>query len=75
MLEFYLQNEKNRSLPRRHFQLAKITLKRWINQYNYNVINVLVKKNYSPEFKLAIVQAVMPIKNKTSVFTEAFAKN
>ncbi len=32
VIEFDLQNGKNRSLTRRYFQLAKITLKRWINQ-------------------------------------------
>ncbi|QLB18852.1 hypothetical protein A6B41_05040 [Mannheimia granulomatis] len=62
VLEFYLQNDKNRSLTRQHFQLAETTLKRWINQYNHNGINGLavLGKNriYPPEFKLAVVQAV-----------------
>ena len=62
VIEFYLQHDKNRSLTRRHFQLARTTLERWINQYNHNGINglaVLSKKRiYSPEFKLSVVQAV-----------------
>ncbi|MEG9529786.1 transposase, partial [Mannheimia indoligenes] len=33
VIEFYLQNGKNRSLTRQHFQLAKTTLDRWIHQY------------------------------------------
>jgi len=31
VIEFYLQNGKNHSLTRRHFQLAETTLKHWIN--------------------------------------------
>lgn len=62
VLDFYLQNGKNRTLTRRHFQLAKRTLTRWINQYNHNGINGLAvlgkKRIYSPEFKLSVVQAV-----------------
>ena len=62
VIEFYLQNGKNCSLTRQHFQLAKQTLSRWIKQYNHNGINglaVLGKKQiYSPEFKLSVVQAV-----------------
>lgn len=62
VIEFYLQNGKNRSLTRRHFQLAESTLKRWINQYNHNSINGLAvchtKQVYSPEFKLSVIQAV-----------------
>ncbi|AHG74035.1 hypothetical protein X781_18880 [Mannheimia sp. USDA-ARS-USMARC-1261] len=62
VIEFYLQNGKNRSLTRQHFQLAKTTLERWINQYNHNGNNGLAvlgkKRIYSPEFKLSVVQAV-----------------
>ncbi len=32
VIEFDLQNGKDRSRTLRHFQLAEITLKRWINQ-------------------------------------------
>ena len=62
VIEFYLQNGKNRSLTRKHFQLADKTLERWIKQFNHNGINGLAvlgkKRNYSPEFKLNVVQAV-----------------
>lgn len=62
VIEFYLQNDKNRSLTCQHFQLAKRTLYRWINQYNHNGINGLAvlgtKQPYSPEFKLTVIQAV-----------------
>ena len=62
VIEFYLQNGKNRSLTRKHFQLADRTLERWIKQFNHNGINGLAvlgkKRNYSPEFKLNVVQAV-----------------
>ena len=62
VIEFYLQNGKNRSLTRRHFQLAETTLERWINQFNHSGINGLAvlgkKRNYSPEFKLNVIQAV-----------------
>ena len=62
VIEFYLQNGKNRSLTRKHFQLAETTLERWIKQFNHNGINGLAilgkKQNYSPEFKLNVVQAV-----------------
>ncbi|MEG9531234.1 transposase, partial [Mannheimia indoligenes] len=36
VIEFYLQNGKNHSLTRQHFQLARTTLERWIHQYNHN---------------------------------------
>ena len=62
VIEFYLQNGKNRSLTRKHFQLADRTLERWIKQFNHNGINGLAilgkKQNYSPEFKLNVIQAV-----------------
>ena len=62
VIEFYLQNGKNRSLTRKHFQLADRTLERWIKLFNHNGINGLAvlgkKQNYSPEFKLSVVQAV-----------------
>ena len=62
VIEFYLQNGKNSSLTRRHFQLAETTLERWINQFNHSRINRLAvlgkKRNYSPEFKLNVIQAV-----------------
>lgn len=32
VIEFDLQNGKNRSLTRRHFQLASRALRHWINQ-------------------------------------------
>ncbi|SUB33616.1 Transposase [[Pasteurella] mairii] len=62
VIGFYLQNGKNRSLTRQHFQLADTTLQRWIQQYNHYGINGLVvlgkKQTYSPEFKLSVIQAV-----------------
>ena len=62
VIEFYLQNGKHRSLTRRHFQLASRTLRHWINQFNHSRINGLAvldkKRNYSPEFKLNVIQAV-----------------
>ena len=62
VIEFYLQNGKNRSLTRKHFQLAEQTLNRWIKQFNHNWINKLEvrgeKQTYSLEFKLSLVQAV-----------------
>ena len=62
VIEFYLQNSKNRSLTRKHFQLASRTLRYWINQFNNSGINGLAvlgkKRNYSPEFKLNVIQAV-----------------
>ena len=62
LIEFYLQNSKNRSLTRKHFQLASRTLRHWINQFNNSGINGLAvlgkKRNYSPEFKLNVIQAV-----------------
>ena len=62
VIEFYLQNGKNSSLTRKHFQLVGTTLKRWLSQFNYSGINGLVvlgkKRNYSPEFKLNVIQAV-----------------
>ena len=62
VIEFYLQNGKNRSLTRKHFQLASRPLRHWINQFNYSGINGLAvmgkKRNYSPEFKLNVIQAV-----------------
>ena len=62
VIEFYLQNGKNRSLTRKHFQLASRTLRHWINQFNYSGINGLAvmgkKRNYSPEFKLNVIKAV-----------------
>ncbi|MEG9491118.1 transposase, partial [Mannheimia indoligenes] len=35
VIEFYLQNGKNRSFTCQHFQLEKSTLRLWINQYHY----------------------------------------
>lgn len=62
VIEFYLQNGKNRSLTSKHFQLADRTLQCWIKQFNHNGINGLAvlgkKRHYSPEFKLNVVQAV-----------------
>ena len=62
VIEFYLQNGKNRSLTRQYFQLAENTLRRWIKQYNYNGFNGLAvlgkNRSYSPEFKLSVIQAV-----------------
>lgn len=62
VIEFYLQNGKNCSLTRRRFQLASRTLRHWINQFNHSGINGLAvlgkKRNYSPEFKLNVIQAV-----------------
>lgn len=62
VIEFYLQNGKNRSLTRQHFQLEKTTLRLWINQYqHYGIKGLAVRQHkqvYSPEFKLAVIQAV-----------------
>ena len=62
IIEFYLQNGKNRSLTRKYFQLASRTLRYQINQFNYSGINGLAmlgkKRNDSPEFKLNVIQAV-----------------
>ncbi len=62
VIEFYLQNGKNQSLTRHHFQLNEATLRHWINQYNQNGINELAvchnKQMYSPEFKLSVIQTV-----------------
>ncbi len=62
VIEFYLQNDKNRSLTRKHFQLASRTLRHWINQFNNSGVNGLAvlgkKRNYSLEFKLNVIQAV-----------------
>uniref|UniRef100_UPI003B0251E4 helix-turn-helix domain-containing protein n=1 Tax=Actinobacillus pleuropneumoniae TaxID=715 RepID=UPI003B0251E4 len=62
VIEFYLQNDKNRLFTQRHFQLSKKTLTRWIAQFNHNGINGLAvigkKQKYSPEFKLTVIQAV-----------------
>ena len=41
VIEFYLQNGKNSSLTRRHFQLASRALRHWINQFNHSGINGL----------------------------------
>ena len=60
--DFYLQQDKNRSLTQKHFQLVERTLNRWIKQFNHNGNNGLEvrdkKQAYSPEFKLSVVQAV-----------------
>ncbi|OOF65688.1 transposase [Rodentibacter sp. Ppn85] len=72
VFEFYLQHHKNRSLTRRHFQLAETTLVRWVRQYNHNGIKGLAvlgkKQTYSPDFKLKVVQAV-----KTGQFSAEYA--
>ena len=61
-IEFYLQNAKNCSLTRKHFQLASRALRHWVNQFNYSGINGLAmlgkKRNDSPEFNLNVIQAV-----------------
>ena len=62
VIEFYHQNSKNRSLTRKHFQLASRTLRHWINQFNHSRINDLAvlgkKRNYSPKFKLNVIQTI-----------------
>ena len=62
IIEFYLQNGKNRSLTHRHFQLTETTSECWVNQFNHSRINRLAaldkKWNYSPEFKLNVIKAV-----------------
>lgn len=62
VIDFYLQNGKNCSLTRQHFQLAEQTLNFGVKQFNQNGINGLEvrgkKQTYSPEFKLSVVQAV-----------------
>jgi len=40
-IEFYLQNAKNCSLTRKHFQLASRALRHWVNQFNHSRINRL----------------------------------
>lgn len=54
VIEFYLQNSKNRSLTRKYFQVASGTFQHCINQFNYSGINGLdfpdKKRTYSPEF-------------------------
>ena len=44
VIEFYLQNGKNRSLTRKYFQLAETTLERWINQFNHS--GIAAKSNF-----------------------------
>ena len=44
VIEFYLKNGKNRSLTRKHFQLAETTLERWINQFNHS--GIVAKSNF-----------------------------
>lgn len=62
VIEFYLQNGNNCSLTCKHFLLANKTLRRWLSKFNHGGINGLAvsgkKRNYSPEFKLTVVQAV-----------------
>ncbi len=62
VIKFYLQNGKNCSLTHRHFQLASRTLHHWINQFNHSGVNGLAvlgkKRNYSPEFKLKVIQSL-----------------
>ena len=62
IIEFYLQNGKNRSLTHRHFQLTETTSECSVNQFNHSRINRLAaldkKWNYSHEFKLNVIQAV-----------------
>ncbi|MCI7717536.1 MAG: transposase, partial [[Pasteurella] aerogenes] len=61
MIEFYLQNGKNQSLTRRHFQFNKTTLRHWIKQYNCSSINGLAvchtKTWYTLKLKLSVIQA------------------
>ena len=45
VIEFYLQNGKNRSLIRKHFQLTSRTLRHWINQFNHSGINGIGYQN------------------------------
>ena len=62
VIEFYIQNGKNYSLIRKHFQLDSRTLRHWINQFNHGKINELAvfgkKRNYSLKFKLNVIQTV-----------------
>ncbi|ORJ37793.1 hypothetical protein A4A50_00880, partial [Haemophilus influenzae] len=62
VIEFYIQNGKNYSLIRKHFQLDSRTLRYWINQFNHSRINGLdvlgKKRNYSLKFKLNVIQTV-----------------
>ena len=59
---FIIQNDKNHSLTRKHFQLASRTLRHWINQFNHSRVNDLAvlgkKRNYSPKFKLNVIQTI-----------------
>ncbi|MCK3655315.1 hypothetical protein A4G19_05945 [Pasteurellaceae bacterium Macca] len=63
VIEFYLQQHKNRSFTRQYFHFNKRTLNRWIGQFNhYGFPGLAVrgkKQAYSPEFKLSVVQAVI----------------
>ncbi len=43
--DFYLLQDKNRSLTRKHFQLVERTLNRWIKQFHHNGINGLSVEN------------------------------
>ena len=41
VIEFYLQNSKNRSLTRKYFQVVRGIFQHCINQFNYSEINEL----------------------------------
>uniref|UniRef100_UPI0035BE7008 helix-turn-helix domain-containing protein n=1 Tax=Haemophilus influenzae TaxID=727 RepID=UPI0035BE7008 len=36
VIEFYIQNGKNHSFIRKHFQIDSKTLLHWINQFNHS---------------------------------------
>ena len=44
VIEFYLQNGKNRSLTRKYFQLAETILECWNNQFNHS--GIAAKSNF-----------------------------
>ncbi len=49
MIDFYLLQDKNRSIPLKHFQLAERILKRWIKQFHHNGINGLLVLGKKPK--------------------------
>lgn len=54
VIEFYIQNGKNYSLIRKHFQLDSRTLRYWINQFNHSRINGLAVENVRKSEELKV---------------------
>ncbi len=70
VIEFYLQNGKNRSLTRKYFQLAKTTLEHWINQFNHSGIGAksnFLGQNISGLFYIAKNPAKMTAFNDLAI--------